>query len=156
MHGTGGSLEDFGESITSALARDFEVIAIDRPGHGYSSRPVAHADTPLDQARLVHRVLKSIGRSIIWIVGHSWSGALALAYALSARYAKLASPVIVLTGIADRFIDPQNQSLRFAREQPTASLIPLTATCHQVPMVWAEAVVDAIRRLAASPAPTET
>src|ERR1700687_4410376 len=60
------------------------VILIDRPGHGFSDRPGAGADaSPARQASLVAEALARLGVERAIIVGHSWSGALAAAYALS-------------------------------------------------------------------------
>ncbi len=81
FHGTAGSLEDYPPSVFEALARDFRVVAIDRPGHGHSERPPA-ADTPLAQARILRKVCQKLGCGRAIVVGHSWSGAAALAFAL--------------------------------------------------------------------------
>lgn len=82
LHGMGASLEDYHHGVFEALATEFRVIAIDRPGHGHSERPRGDAGAPVTQAGSVHEVVKKIGIDRALIVGHSWSGALALAYAL--------------------------------------------------------------------------
>lgn len=81
LHGTGASLEDYAGAFAE-LSSEFRVIAIDRPGHGHSHRPNGDIGTPLAQARLVHALLAELKIERAIIVGHSWSGALALAYAL--------------------------------------------------------------------------
>lgn len=82
LHGTGGSLADYDHRISDDLGKEFTVIAIDRPGHGHSERPAGDVGTPLAQARIVHQILHSLGVERAYLVGHSWSGALVLAYAL--------------------------------------------------------------------------
>ena len=82
LHGTGGSFEDYSPRIREALSSDFRVIAIDRPGHGYSARPRGDIGAPVVQATLIHDALQAIGAERAIIVGHSWSGALAAAYAV--------------------------------------------------------------------------
>src|SRR5664279_3641548 len=82
IHGTAGSLEDYGSGIFQELAKDFRVVAIDRPGHGHSRRCGGDIGTPVAQARKVHELLCALGIGPAIIVGHSWSGALALAFAL--------------------------------------------------------------------------
>ncbi len=81
LHGTAGSLEDFAQ-VFHQLTAEFRVIALDRPGHGYSQRPAGDIGTPLAQARVAHEFVKQLGVERAIVVGHSWSGALALAYAL--------------------------------------------------------------------------
>lgn len=56
----------------------------DRPGHGWSDRPGGRAaSSPAVQAVLIHQALTRIGVTRPIVVGHSWSGALATAYALA-------------------------------------------------------------------------
>ncbi len=101
LHGTGASLEDYA-GVFAELSSAFRVVAIDRPGHGQSERPQGDIGTPLAQARLVHALLEElkIGRAIM--VGHSWSGALALAYAL--EYPAATAGVLLVQGT----VYPQN------------------------------------------------
>lgn len=98
-HGTGGSLEDYPASILDALSNEFRVIAVDRPGHGHSDRP-ADANTPLAQARILRRVFQALGCERAIMVGHSWSGAAVLAYAL--EYPSDTAGVVLLQGTVYR------------------------------------------------------
>jgi pimeloyl-ACP methyl ester carboxylesterase len=86
LHGNPGFLEDFAPDDTAGvfltLARTNRVIALDRPGHGYSSRPSLQGTTPGEQARLLHDALRRLGVERPILVGHSWGGGLALVYAL--------------------------------------------------------------------------
>lgn len=68
--------------VGRAERRASRVIAVDRPGHGYSERRSAAGTTPEDQARLLHDALREIGVDRPILVGHSWGGGLALLYAL--------------------------------------------------------------------------
>lgn len=81
LHGTAASLEDYAD-VFAGLSSEFRVVAIDRPGHGHSERPKGDIGTPLAQAHVVHALLMELKIERAIIVGHSWSGALALAYAL--------------------------------------------------------------------------
>ena len=88
VHGASGNLRDFAVSIFDELAQKYRVIAIDRPGHGYSERPSSDSVdaawvTPEIQARLIHGAMRQIGVEKPVILGHSWGGAVALAYALA-------------------------------------------------------------------------
>ena len=80
LHGANGALQDFTATIMPQLATRYRVIALDRPGHGYSERP-ADAGTPAAQAALLRGLLRQLGVERPVLVGFSWSGALAMAYA---------------------------------------------------------------------------
>jgi pimeloyl-ACP methyl ester carboxylesterase len=84
LHGASGNLEDMRLALGDKLAERHRVILVDRPGHGWSGRPGGSADgSPARQAALIHEALQRIGIRRAVIVGHSWSGALATAYALA-------------------------------------------------------------------------
>lgn len=87
LHGNPGFLQDFAPDDTAGLftmlARSYRVLAVDRPGHGYSDRPSTAGVVPAEQARLLHAALGRLGVEQPILVGHSWGGALALTYALA-------------------------------------------------------------------------
>ena len=84
VHGASGNLNDMRVALGDRLAPRYRVILVDRPGHGWSDRPGGSADaSPARQAALIHQALERIGVSRAIVVGHSWSGALATAYALA-------------------------------------------------------------------------
>src|SRR5689334_10206263 len=70
IHGNAGSTEDFEFGVIQALASNYRVIAVDRPGHGKSDRPTT-AKVEY-QARLLHQVLSSLRVHEPVLVGHSW------------------------------------------------------------------------------------
>jgi pimeloyl-ACP methyl ester carboxylesterase len=83
LHGASGNLRDPKLALGDLLAGQHRVILIDRPGHGWSERHGGRADaSPARQAKLIHLALEKIGVRRAIVVGHSWSGALATAYAL--------------------------------------------------------------------------
>jgi pimeloyl-ACP methyl ester carboxylesterase len=83
LHGASGNLEDMRLALGDKLAANRRVILVDRPGHGWSERLGGDADaSPANQAALVAQVLNRLGVTQSIVVGHSWSGALAAAYAL--------------------------------------------------------------------------
>jgi pimeloyl-ACP methyl ester carboxylesterase len=84
LHGASGNLQDMRLALGDRLAERYRVILVDRPGHGWSDRPGGRADaSPARQAALIHEALERIGVTRSIVVGHSWSGALAAAYALA-------------------------------------------------------------------------
>ena len=82
IHGLTGNLQHFTYALTDLLAQDFHVIALDRPGNGYSTRD--HDDmAALDiQARMIWEFLDTRGVTRPVLVGHSLGGAVALQMAL--------------------------------------------------------------------------
>ncbi len=84
LHGAGGLVEDFTLSpLFPRLTRRYRVLAFDRPGFGRSMRPDSGLAGPRAQARLIHAALLRLDIRRPVLIGHSWSGALALAYALA-------------------------------------------------------------------------
>jgi pimeloyl-ACP methyl ester carboxylesterase len=84
LHGASGNLQDMRLALGDRLASRYRVILVDRPGHGWSDRPDGSVDaSPARQAKLIHEALERIGVTRAIVVGHSWSGALATAYALA-------------------------------------------------------------------------
>ena len=249
LHGSGASFEDYGYGVFDGLTRDFKVIAIDRPGHGYSGRPKGDVGAPASQARIIRDVLHALAIDAAIVVGHSWSGALALAHAmqypahtsglvllqptvypqkkapsmmikalatpglgfclsylmipwagrgairktlqrafapdpipsgyleraqsmwtrpgqaralavdhvrraatieaLGEHYHELTLPVSLVAGAADSFIDPAGQVVRLSTMLADATIHTLGQAGHQIPQAHAEAVLHAIRELAA-------
>lgn len=87
VHGASTSLQDFSASLLDRLAERHRVIAVDRPGHGYSERTPGPWPDPAAQARLLHGLLQQRGVERPVLVGHSWSGAVVLAYLLAHPHA---------------------------------------------------------------------
>ena len=84
IHGASGNMEDMRLALGERLAASHRVILIDRPGHGWSSRPAGDVyASPTRQAELVDQALSQLGVRRAILVGHSWGGALATAYALA-------------------------------------------------------------------------
>ena len=84
LHGNPGFVQDFAlgpSNVFDMLATQYRVIAVDRPGHGYSGRPSNAGTTPREQARLLHDFLRQLGVERPVLVGHSWGGGLAMIYA---------------------------------------------------------------------------
>lgn len=83
LHGASGNLDDMQLALGERLAARYRVILIDRPGHGWSDRPDGRDDaSPARQAALIHQALARIGVTRPVMLGHSWAGAVATAYAL--------------------------------------------------------------------------
>jgi pimeloyl-ACP methyl ester carboxylesterase len=82
IHGAGCNLEDMRLALGERLAARHRVILIDRSGLGWSERRVRRASSPAYQAAILRDVLDRLGVKRAIVVGHSWGGALAAAFAL--------------------------------------------------------------------------
>ncbi len=82
IHGTLMTLEDMWIGLAAALAGRFRVIAIDRPGHGQSLRRRLLDASPWRQAEILHDFATAAGLRKPILIGHSFGGAVALAYAM--------------------------------------------------------------------------
>jgi pimeloyl-ACP methyl ester carboxylesterase len=81
LHGAGANLEDMHLALGEHLAGRC-IIFVDRPGLGFSARRAKEGASPAYQAAVLRDVLDRLGVERAILVGHSWSGALALAFAL--------------------------------------------------------------------------
>lgn len=84
IHGAGGNLRDFTFSLSGKMAMSNEVIAFDRPGHGYTDIIHPKGETPAEQAQLLLKAARKIGIERAVVCGYSLGGAVALAFALEA------------------------------------------------------------------------
>ncbi|MGX7706227.1 alpha/beta fold hydrolase [Methylobacterium sp. Gmos1] len=83
LHGNGSLIQDWLVSgLVERAAETHRVIAIDRPGFGYSERPRSRIWTPTMQAGLIRGVLHSLGVEAAAVLGHSWGAQVAVALAL--------------------------------------------------------------------------
>lgn len=81
IHGASGNLRDWEFGCLDATARTNDTIAYDRPGFGYSERPLG-ADDPAVQAALLKAASAKLGQTKPIVLGHSFGGVVALSWAL--------------------------------------------------------------------------
>ncbi|MGE0312379.1 MAG: alpha/beta fold hydrolase [Lautropia sp.] len=82
IHGLGGQMRHFTYALTDRLASSFELIAIDRPGCGWSRRDGDAQARLAEQARMIHAFIVAQGLGRPLVVGHSLGGAVAMQLAL--------------------------------------------------------------------------
>jgi pimeloyl-ACP methyl ester carboxylesterase len=80
IHGASGSLRDFSFGLIDRLAQDYRVIAVDRPGLGHSD-PLPEISL-VAQARVIKAAVAKLGVTKPIVLGQSYGGAVALAWAL--------------------------------------------------------------------------
>lgn len=81
VHGLTGQLGHFTYSIVDKLAADFHVVAVDRPGSGYSVRAPGSSASLSAQAEVLAALIDTLALGRPIVVGHSLGGAIALALA---------------------------------------------------------------------------
>ena len=125
LHGASASLRDFQASIIPELAKHHRVIAFDRPGYGFSDRPPGSWLDPAEQAALFHTALQELGVTRPVVVGHSWSGSVALAYMLN--YPTDHSGGVLLAGTANAWTSGVSWHVALARRPLVGRLFAWTA-----------------------------
>ncbi|SIN92694.1 alpha/beta fold hydrolase [Vannielia litorea] len=95
IHGAGGNLRDFTFRMVDALDGRYRVIAVDRPGLGHSEA-IAGGGTPQQQAAILDALAARLGVRRAVIVGHSYGGAVAMAWAV--EHPERVAAVVSLAG----------------------------------------------------------
>lgn len=84
IHGASGNLRDWTMGPAEALGESNTLLMFDRPGMGFSERPGTHGASPFVQARLMREAAARLGFERPLLIGHSYGGAVALAWAVAA------------------------------------------------------------------------
>ncbi len=82
IHGLGAQLQHFTYGLVDRLKDEYRVIAVDRPGCGYSTLTNGDGASLGDQARMIDELLASLDVEKAVMVGQSMGGAIALRLAL--------------------------------------------------------------------------
>jgi pimeloyl-ACP methyl ester carboxylesterase len=104
IHGSGGNTRDMDFGLAPALAQNFRVTVIDRPGHGHTPAISPTGDTLADQARLLAQAAQKSGVERPIVLGHSFGGAVALAWALDNTLPP--SALVILAGASNPWNTP--------------------------------------------------
>ncbi|MGA0530632.1 alpha/beta fold hydrolase [Hansschlegelia sp. KR7-227] len=114
VHGAVVTSHDMLLSLLEPLARTHRVVAVDRPGHGLSTRPRL-SGSPRRQAELILEGAGRLGLHRPVVVGHSVGGTVALEMALS--WPELIAGAVAAAPIA--FPEPRLEQILFG---PRAAL----------------------------------
>jgi len=109
IHGANGTWNDFPPELIADLARDHTVLAMDRPGHGWSEASLSGPLGLAENAWALLSLLRAQQARKATLVGHSYGAAVALRAALEAP--DLISHVVAVAPCT--MLDPRNT--RYAR-----------------------------------------
>lgn len=79
IHGASGNLRDPMTVYLSRLDKDFRLVFVDRPGHGYSDS-FEDSNDPKSQAAVINGLLVKLGIEKAIVVGHSFGGVITAAF----------------------------------------------------------------------------
>jgi pimeloyl-ACP methyl ester carboxylesterase len=85
IHGASGNTRDFTFDLVNRLKADYRVISFDRPGMGWSDSLAGTDLSPLAQADVLIEAANQLGATQPIVLGHSYGGAVAMAWALRAQ-----------------------------------------------------------------------
>ena len=83
LHGASGNLLDQMRPIRALLEGRAEMLFVDRPGHGWSSRGPDRNSTLVGQADTLDALMTEVGIGRAVIVGHSFGGAVVATFAVT-------------------------------------------------------------------------
>jgi pyruvate dehydrogenase E2 component (dihydrolipoamide acetyltransferase) len=142
LHGFGADLNTW-MFTQPALAEGRQVIALDLPGHGGSTKQVDHADAE-SLAAVIGQALEGLGIERAHLVGHSMGGGIAIAFAL-----RQPERVATLTLIASASLGPEINGafidgfVRAARRREATEVLGLLV--HDPALVSRTMVEDVLR-----------
>jgi pimeloyl-ACP methyl ester carboxylesterase len=134
IHGASGNLRDFTFDLAGRLSGDFRVIAFDRPGLGWTEPLPDGGIGPQEQAELLRAAADALGVRRPVVVGHSYGGAVALAWGLQSPTDTAA--LVILAGASHPWEGP----LSLSQTVPATALGRLLIN----PLVTAFAGPDAV------------
>ncbi len=111
LHGAGSNLREFTFHLMGQLTDRYTVTAFDRPGLGYTDRVpgvdqgafATEGDAPMAQAAMLREAAAALGVSNPIVVGHSFGGAVGLAWAnlgLDQQAPENAAAMVSYAGVA--------------------------------------------------------
>ncbi len=173
LHGASGNGRDMTFRFMDRLTDRYRVTAFDRPGLGYTDRVspglanpfAARGETPMEQANLLRAAARALGIERPIVLGHSYGGSVAMAWALGDPEGTAA--VVDLSGATMPWRGPLNWSYEITKGRLPGAVVPWlvaawvpqrlvnravagTFAPHDVPDAYAEQLGAALSLRAAS------
>jgi pimeloyl-ACP methyl ester carboxylesterase len=100
IHGASGNLRDFAFDLVGRLRDRYRVTVFDRPGLGYTERLDRDGASIFEQADLLAAATDALGIQAPIVLGHSYGGAVALAWATRIETGAQSPAALVLLAAA--------------------------------------------------------
>lgn len=147
IHGASGNTRDYTFALAGQLADSFRVIAFDRPGLGWSEGLGAEGISPAAQADHLRAAAAQLGVRRPLVLGHSYGGAVALAWGLAAPTATAA--LVVVSGATMPWPEPLDWFFTLTSHPVSAPLAvplltafaPLSRLDHDIATIFKPAPV---------------
>jgi len=146
LHGASGNLRDYTYSLAGRLSDRYRVIAFDRPGLGYTDRLPSYGglwerqgESPGEQAALLAQAAAQLGADKPLVLGHSYGGAVAMAWALDHP----AAGVINLAGATQPWPGELGRLYDVIGSRPGGAVVPPVAAA-MLPSSYIEEAVEAV------------
>ena len=124
IHGASGSTRDYTFSLVAKLEKDYRVIVLDRPGLGYTPTFNQDGESLEEQAALLSAAAVELGASSPIVMGQSFGGSVALAWAV--HHPDRISALILLAAPSNLWSTPVDPLYRAtASRLGAAVLVPL-------------------------------
>lgn len=122
IHGSPGSWDGFKKYLQDAdLLSKYRLIAIDRPGFGYSH--FGHALNLEEQSKIISEVLRKIdNKKPLYVVGHSLGGPLCIRLAIDNR--NMFAGIVLLAAALDPSLEKPERWRQLFMNTPLQYLIP--------------------------------
>ncbi|WP_165354523.1 alpha/beta fold hydrolase [Tropicimonas sp. IMCC6043] len=130
LHGAASHSADFDFGLFDRLAARFRVTAFDRPGLGRSEALHGRGESFGEQAAHLDAAAAALGIARAVVVGHSFGGGVAMAWALD-RPARVAA-VTTLAGVTMPWPEDMDAFRRLASREPDgAALVPVISVTSE-------------------------
>ncbi|SMX22303.1 haloalkane dehalogenase [Boseongicola aestuarii] len=131
IHGAGSNARDMALALADCLEDRYRLFIPDRPGHGWTDREPAlkgafntQAESPADQAALLAAAVKQLGATNPIVAGHSFGGAVAMAWALDHPHAA----TVIISGVTLPWPGEVNVTYRLLGSSVGSAIIAPVAT----------------------------
>jgi pimeloyl-ACP methyl ester carboxylesterase len=104
IHGASGNMRDFTMDLVGRLSDRYRVTVVDRPGLGHSDRLDRDGATIFEQADILVQAVGQLGVERPLVLGHSYGGAVALAWAT--RHPDATAGLILLAAASNPWDTP--------------------------------------------------
>ena len=130
IHGASGNMRDFTLDLMPRLTDRYRVTVVDRPGLGHSDRLDRDGATIFEQADILVRAVAQLGVERPLLLGHSYGGAVALAWAT--RHPDRAAGLILLAAASNPWEGPLSTYYRVL-SHPVGQVVAVPVLTAWVP-----------------------